>query len=337
MPDQPQDQQGPFSHDEQEIELDSSAQAQHIQDRVSQIADATNTTNDILDEIISMSEDKFLPWEEFTLPSKGLYYGGAVPGGRVRVRPMGIHAEKIMATQRLAATGQSIDYLLKHCVELPGKFDHDQLLSGDRMFLLYVLRGITHGNMYEFSIKCPSCETSSLYKYDLNELAQTITQPDESLGLEPFRIDLPHLSSVLNKRVWVKVRFFRGYDTSSVMRDKKFKKRLATSAKAKNKKGGKTDPRDNMTVAIDDALTQNLSLIVVAVGSDGQSEESTSRHKINQMVDRLHSLDSAKIREFLREHSPGIDTAIELECPHCGFEFSANLPINENFFRPTGD
>ncbi len=43
---------------------------------------------------------------EIILPSQGLYYGGKIPEGKVQIRPMGLHTEKIFATPRLAMTAR---------------------------------------------------------------------------------------------------------------------------------------------------------------------------------------------------------------------------------------
>ena len=286
----------------------------------------STTAADLLNEIITMKEDEFIPWEEVTLPSRGLYYGGRLPGGVCRVRAMGIHAEKILATQRLAQTGQSIDHLFKHCIQLTDEMDPLDLLSGDRVFLLYVLRGLTHGNNYEFSIKCPHCEFTSIQTYDLNELAGTQTFGDESLGEEPFKVSLPYMSEVLDREVWVKIRFMRGKDVSTLTNKQKFKKRISHSSQGR---------RPSHNVVIDETITENLSLIIGGFGGEGVDGEVNNKAKITALVDRMHARDTSEIREFLRKNSPGIDTTIRVECPECGADYQTDLPITESFFRPT--
>ena len=286
------------------------------------------TAADLLQEIINMGEDEFLPWEEITLPSKGMYYSDKLPGGIVRVRPMGIHADKILATQRLAQSGQSIDYLYKHCVQLTDGFDPVDLLSGDRIFLLYVLRGITHGNIYEFMIKCSNCDTTSSHTYDLNELAATIRYPDLSIGDEPFKVPLPQMSQSLGREVWVKVRFMRGRDISAMANRAKFTKRVHGTA---------AGPRASREIIIDQTVTDNLALVMQSFGGAGATGEVSDQIALRAMVERMHSKDTAIIRQFLREKSPGIDTTINVSCPECAFEYQTELPITESFFRPTSD
>lgn len=291
-------------------------------------ADSADTAESLVDELIHMQEDEFIPWEEVTLPSKGEYYGETLPGGVVRVRAMGIHADKILATQRLAQTGQSIDYLFKHCVQLTEGFDPLDLLTGDRIFLLYVLRGITHGNTYEFALKCPQCEYMSSHIYDLNELAETVKNPDPSIGSEPFKVHLPYMSKAMGKDVWVKVRFMRGRDINQLSNRQRFNKRV---------RAGSTTNRKERQVVIDETVTDNLATVIASIGGDGLQGEVNNSMKIKAVVDRMHAKDTATIREFLRENSPGIDTTIQVECPECGYNIRTELPITENFFRPTSD
>jgi hypothetical protein len=149
------------------------------------------SNEDFLDSILQAPEEKLIPWEECHLPSGGRYYGWQ--DGTVMVRAMGQTAEKILATDRLQQSGQSIDMLFKECCRFPDGFDPADLLLGDRIFLLYFLRGITHGNLYEFAITCPNsaCEQLSTHTYDLNQLAATIHRGDPKLGAEPFDVELP--------------------------------------------------------------------------------------------------------------------------------------------------
>lgn len=287
---------------------------------------AAVTAADLVKEIINTPEDEFIPWEEFTLPSRGVYYGGKLPGGIVRVKGMGIHADKILATQRLAQSGQSIDYLFKHCVELTDGMSTEDLLAGDRVYLLYLLRGITHGNDYEFIMECPSCEARVLQRYDLNELISTVTYPDISIGDEPFKVSLPYMSKRTGHEVWVKVRFMRGRDISSIANRQKFNKRVHSGM-----------PKRDRSIVIDQAVTENLSLIISAFGGADLGGEVVDQIHIKSLVDKLHASDTATIREFLREKSPGIDTTIQASCPECGASFRTELPITESFFRPTSN
>ena len=287
------------------------------------------SNEEFLKRILELPEEKLIPWEECTLPSKGIYYNW--PDGVVMVKAMGQTAEKVLATQRLAQSGQSIDYLFRECCKFPTGFDPADLLLGDRVFLLYYLRGITHGNLYEFLISCPQCEVSATHKYDLNDLATTIKWADASVGREPFRITLPYMSKATGREVFVGVRFLRASDANDILAQRKFRKQNF-SRPANSVRAGGTLPSQRAAqrqdASLDDSLSENLEKMIVSVMGV------TDPGAIRAFVQKLHSTDTATIREWIRENSPGIDTTVLITCPSCSYEFRAELPISESFFRP---
>lgn len=301
------------------------------------------SNEEFLDALLQVPSEKLIPWEECTLPSMGIYYDW--PDGTCHVKPMGQTAEKILATQRLAASGQSIDYLFRECCRFPNNFDPSELLLGDRIFLLYFLRGITHGNMYEFAVTCPNpdCEAVNTHAYDLNDLASTVKQANSSLGLEPFKIILPYLTEATGRDVWVSVRFLRAYDANDITARRRAKKKTLARpggiiSKAKQRaeeaadlRRSAVDPRNQQkqNVMLDSTLDDNLEKIIVNImGVD-------DRLKIRNFVQKLHAQDTATIREWLRQYTPGIDNTVTIICPDCSNKFTVELPITENFFRPS--
>lgn len=303
------------------------------------------SNEEFLDALLSTPTEQLIPWEECQLPSRGLFYGWQ--DGTCYVKPMGQTAEKILATQRLASSGQSIDYLFRECCKFPNNFDPNELLLGDRIFLLYFLRGITHGNMYEFAVTCPNndCEAVNTHTYDLNDLAATIRSADPSLGGEPFRINLPYLSQTTGRDVWVSVRFLRAYDANDMIaRRRTRKKTLARPGGVRSKVAARqraeeanelrrnaVDPRQQQrqNVMLDSALDDNMEKVIVDIMGVNDPL------KIRTFVQKLHAQDTATIREWLRNHTPGIDNTVEIACPDCANEFTVELPITEGFFRPS--
>lgn len=302
------------------------------------LAATSLTPQALLNEYLSQSEDEIRPWEQVMLPSKGVYYEGKIPGGYVEVRPWGLKAEKIMTTQRLVRTGEALDYIFQYHVRLPGGFDdHLNLLSDDRVFLLYYLRGISHGPEYEFMINCPECDKLGEHEYDMRELWETVQYPNLDIGDEPFKLVLPMATEQLRKKhsgqeFWIKLRFLRGQDTVDFL-DARLKGR-GGKARARNrtKKNRKQvlDEVKKRGETLDETLERNINRVIVEVMG------STNRDKIGQFVETLHSHDISAIMDFLKENSPGVDTSIETECPQpkCGITFIVGLPITETFFRP---
>jgi len=299
----------------------------HPVDLGSVMGKSTNN-EEFLRQLLELPEEKLIPWEECTLPSKGIYYNW--PDGVVMVRAMGQAAEKVLATQRLAQTGQSIDYLFRECCKFPNGFDPADLLLGDRVFLLYYLRGITHGNMYEFMISCPQCESIGTHKYDLNDLATTIKWADASLGKEPFKVVLPYMSKATNREVFVGLRYLRATDANEMISQRKFRKQNFSRPANSVRSGALPSQRmrAKQEATLDETVTENLEKMIVSVMGV------TDLMAIKAFVQKLHSTDTATIREWMRDNSPGIDTTVLITCPSCDHEFRAELPISENFFRP---
>lgn len=307
--------------------------------KVSDVSDVTTpgqTNEEFLQRLLQLPEEKLIPWEECWLPSKGIYYGW--PDGLVQVRAMGQVAEKILSTQRLAQTGQSIDYLFRECCQFPNGFDPVDLLLGDRIFILYFIRGITHGNMYEFAITCPNtnCEAVSTHIYDLNELSQTITWAKPELGREPFQVELPYLSAATKRKVWVGVRFLRASDANDILAKRKARKKMFAKpggVRTRNRPGQRAavDPRQQaeQNQVLDDTISQNMEKIITNIMGVGDL------FTVRNFIEKMHAQDTAAVREWLRENTPGIDNTVTVTCPECSNEFTVELPITDSFFRPS--
>lgn len=292
--------------------------------------------DELLQQIIATPEEQLIPWEECTLPSRGLYYGWQ--DGTVIVKAMSQKAEKILATQRLAQTGQSLDYLFRECCQFPGGFDPSDLLLGDRIFLLYYIRGITYGNMYEFAVTCANqvCGAVNTHQYDLNELSRTITWADPSIGFEPFKIVLPYLSQTTGREVWAGVRFLRASDANQMIAKRKGRNKIfarpGSTVQTRNpfeRAKQAHMQREDRNAQLDETINENLEAIIMSVNGV------TDRMKIKAIIGKLHSRDTTEIREWLRIHTPGIDNTVNVTCPDCDTTFTVELPITDSFFRPS--
>jgi hypothetical protein len=288
---------------------------------------------DLLDAVLNSRD--IIPWEPVALPSQGAYYKGEkgeplMPDGMVQVRPMGIFADKALATARLAQSGKSLDWLFRKCVKLPEGFDPLDLIIGDRIFLLYYLRGITHGPEYEFIVKCNNadCGKSSEQFYNLSDLIRTVVPPNESLGQEPFKVPLPYMSKVTKQEFYVGVRLLRGKDTQDIITRRNFQNMIKPRV-ARPKSDVDQLNIGGVNETLDETVSKNLQLVIVHVMGI------PDRSKIEKFVEQMHSEDTATVREFLRENSPGIDTQLVITCPHCGIETTVDMPITESFFRPS--
>lgn len=291
------------------------------------------TDDEFINAIANAPDDMLIPWEEVPLPSQGFYYEGWA-NGTVRCRAMTQSVEKAFANRRLVQTGGALDRMFRQCCELPGNMDPAELLVGDRTFLLYYIRGLTYGNLYKFVVTCPSCGAESSHTYDMNELYQTVIPANESLGKEPFKLVLPHLSNISGREIYVGLRFLRQADVANMVSSKRFQKRITgNSVRASNsRRRGRApkreqSPQEQGQSQADMLLEGSLERTIVSV--NGNSDPNL----VQRIVARLHSRDNAAIRDFMMENTPGIDTTVNVTCPECGEEAIMELPITAGFFR----
>lgn len=289
-------------------------------------------SKDDFDKLLDTAQQNyFLPWENVDLPSKGLFYNN-MPDGTIKVKPMGADVDKMLANQRLVGSGEIINKIIEACVQLPDNMTIDDLLIGDEYFLLYYLRGITHGNEYEFVSECPHCDVKSTYEYNLNDLQKTIKNPNPEFLVEPMQVRLPALSEKTKQEVSALIRLIRVADIRNMASSAK-DKIVDPIRKAKARNKGTSDSGVK-TVNSSELYNNSMHMQVVGFVVNGQKYMDNRK---NQLIEMLQQKDTATIRVFIESVSPGIETSIEVTCQNkdCGKVYNINLPLSENFFRPS--
>lgn len=245
----------------------------------------------------SLAKPKVALQRKVTLPSKGVFYGDQLPGGEVVVQPMTIKEEKLLANP---ATDRSelINTLVESCVELP--FGIDELLVGDKLFLLFMIRAVSYGSKYGFELKCPSCGTKNVHEIKVpEEMGLRVLGPEDT---EPFFTELP----VCGRKVGL--RLLRVKDERYVERQMKRQK--------------------NQPVFYDEYCTR-LALHVVTV-----DDNELSTMDCLEFVSNLYSQDSLAISSSIEEMDCGPDLLLNVQCPRCGDETEEAMPLTVEFFRP---
>lgn len=295
----------------------------------------TNLLDKLLDHIQN-EKSNYIPWQKVQLPSKGLYYDDKMPNGYLEVRPMGVDIDKMLTNQTLIQSGTLLNKVLEACTRLPDNFNIREMLSGDFNFLLYYLRGITHGPEYEFVSDCPHCKTKNVYTFNLNNLQETITWADISNSEEPFSVTMPKLSESFGHDVKALVRLIRVDDimrmanpTDPGIFDPVQRGSVSVRKNKKNKTEVKNEGQD-----LEKVYEENMKSQII--GFEINDEKFKDRDRINVIINKMHQTDAAVIRKYLEKVSPGIDTTLDVICtnPDCKKETSVNLPFNESFFRP---
>lgn len=241
--------------------------------------------------------------ETHTLPSNGLLYKDLGIPAEITLRAMTTLDEK----RRLSSTGmQVIPNLLNSCIIEPDNIDTTELKLFDLQFLMYKERIITYGSEYKISIKCPHCGETAELKVNLDEVPVNVL-PDDFV--EPFTIGpLPVSKDVVECKI---------LSASDYIKIEREAKRI--KSKFPDYEG---DPEF--------MLTYQYKIVSI-------NGEPAQANRIQKYVEEMHMQDTryfdSKYAEVI--DNIGMDTAMVDECPHCGRDIEYNLPITDEFFRPT--
>lgn len=240
------------------------------------------------------------------LPSHGLLYKGATDDpdlakGIIRIRQMTLNEEKIMTTDRFVQSGRALDMVLENCIK--SDIDPGDLLSSDRLYILFYLRGMSYGLDYEFSVKCYHCGANFTQKVSVDKLPlKEWAEKDEPL--EPIKMTLPITNAD------VEAHFMRGKEEKSL-----------------TEKERETRGYDEADSSAGDSV---ILLIDKVTLPDGEILGPKDKEDfINNMVGG----DVSFFRDIMGEKSCGIKQLEHIFCPRCEGQLEFNVPLGRNFFR----
>jgi len=246
------------------------------------------------------------PSEMVDLPSKGFFYPKDNPlsKGTLRLRLPTAKHEDILTSKNLITRGIVIDEFLKSLII--DDINYDDLLLGDKSGLIIASRILLYGSEYETNTKCPSCNSTNDVTINLSDLkVKDINIDNKIQGINEHDFILPY-SKISIKYKYLTVRDEKGI-TSYI---KKMKKHI----------GG-----------VEPETTTTLGFVITEVNGE------TDKSKIQRFISE--SMSTKDIREFknhLNETIPGVDTDVFFECSSCGYETTLLMPMNVDFFWPSG-
>jgi len=185
-----------------------------------------------------------------------------------------------------------------------GNLKAEELLSGDRMFILINLRRLSYGDNLEFVVSCANdrCKEEIGWSFDLSKL-EIQTLPPESRELlttgNKFPVDLP---------IYGKKAYFR----------------LFTGVQERNL--GKIQKEKDGKARMSSALLRQRIVEIEDVGPASLPE----------FILDLEGKDAKEIREAVELADCGVQTVIDIECRHCERISKVELPLGENFLGQAG-
>lgn len=247
-----------------------------------------------------------IPLETVPLPSSGKVYpqNSSLYGvDAVDIRPMTAREEDILTSRALLKKGTVITELIKSCL-VDRNINPNDLLGGDRNALMVAIRITGYGPEYNAEIECNECGVKTDHQFNLGEL------PIKRLDLDPvapgsniFEFTLPKTKKT------VKFRFLTGRDEEEI-----------TAISDKQKKLG---------LSTESNVTTNLLHAIVSI--DGIED----RVKISNFIKMMPALDSLALRNYIKDHEPGVIMKQETSCPSCGHSEEVSMPLGVSFLWPS--
>lgn len=218
----------------------------------------------------------------------------------------------ILTNKAKGETGQVLDELLGRCwtTSEPGpygdSFDWDNAYAADIAVAMIGLRTTTFGDVYDFRTKCGegirlSCGKTFDYSINLSEELSIYEIPKESIESDEL-FDVFDFDGAEHQ---IRFKLLRGRDS------------------AKTRKIARQRKRDNMEVHPSTlSLTERIISITKPDGSVIEKWNDRYEFILNAGIDEQRDL-----IDLLDDHDGGVETDIDIKCPHCGNEYSITLPF----------
>jgi len=246
---------------------------------------------------------------EIDLPSKGLFYNGKMPGGKVSIRAWTTAEIKLLVSARKKGDQleKALDRVIDSCLRLPAGIRHEELLYTDGFYALIAQRIFTYEAKFQSNFKCRDCGYKNEIWVDLVQDLNPI-EPKED-AKEPYEVFLPV------RNIPVTLRMLRRKDAKNVSRYSK----------------NKLDKSPMAAEFGDPGYTYRIALQIQTV----DSEKMSLGEKI-PWIDSLHARDLMAIENAVEDMTTGVDPTVTKQCQHpsCGEENQFIIPMNMEFFRP---
>lgn len=250
-----------------------------------------------------MSKGKVAIQETFTLPSRGKCYPNMDVPEQITLRAMNTMDEKIRVSSNNPFV--STPTLIQNCILNTDSVKAEELKFFDLYFLMFKLRTITYGSEYKLKgIYCDHCGKEQEITANIDDLKVNYL-PDDFV--EPFNIKLPISGDVLGCKL------LSAKDYDDIQRE--------------------TERRSSKGMDDSDFILSYVQRIVTING------EATVPALVENYVQEMNARD---LRAFDIEYGKisnnvGLDLTYTCQCPTCGAEMTFQVPLVNEFFRPTFD
>lgn len=260
-------------------------------------------------EFVQKKQSTDYPTEIIDLPSGGKFYPSDNPlsTGRIELKYPTAREEDILTSKNLITKGVVIDKFMESLIVDPS-IKLDSIVLGDKNAILVASRILAYGPMYDITTTCPKCGNVASDKIDLSQL-QSKEAPDAPNGND-FTFTLPVRKNVIRFKVLT-----AGHEKAIDMEMRAYKKYA----------------KDINQDTVDPEITTRLKYAITSV--DDNNDPSV----IKKTVDSMLSRDSLALRQEISRVSPDVDMRYTFQCKECDHEERMGVPLNVNFFWPSGN
>lgn len=227
--------------------------------------------------------------------------------GAVKVRGMTGAEENLFGQDSRENPLYPMEETVRRCV-LDGAnvLKEDYFLISDYLFLTWVIRRLTYGDIFNFEYTCPSCRNKSPYKLDLSTVEVIHASPaDEQVYRSPegfFTYRMPRSGNVV------------AYVMPTLMMQRRNVKLLQ-------------EKRETM---VTEALRSCVRHVV-----EGPHP---NLYALGEIWQTLPSMDIKGFDADMDRHNVGINTSVRVNCPKCLTRDDIDLPIRSmDFLVSSGD
>ena|GEM_PF-1481881 len=238
--------------------------------------------------------------QKIQLPSRGVLYEGKLPDGWVNIRPFSTDEMELLVSPR-GDRFELLNEVIDACL-LSREVPLQDMLSGDRMFLLLQIRQLTVGSDYAVQLPCRGCQGTVMINLSLEK--DLSIRALEETDQEPFECLLP----VCGKKLGL--RLLRVKDEAAILRY------AARPSAVSNRK--------------DPSYKYRLACCIATI--DGSAVDVMTALRLIETP--LHGRDSLVLERTYEKHDCGPDMILTTVCPRCSASMKDLIPLTDEFFRP---
>lgn len=250
------------------------------------------------------------------------------------IRHLSIADGRHLTSLRASKSNKIPDYILNACwvettdggmYNFDGKPNFGRVVAGDRDYALMQIRIATFGSEYTFKIQC-KCKERFEWNIDLALLPiKKLSKKDRETFSAGNRFE--EVLPGTNRKIWFMLA--TGNDLINAAAQRKQQKHKDRNRRVKAAAMG--DDEENLI--LESIVMRTLDIEGVSLGEQNPIKKKKLIRAFFESPDLSLGI-APRILDLFDSHDCGVETTIEVECPHCERKQDVNVPFDEDFFFP---